>query len=341
MLAALAEINPPDPFELYVNASTPPRLPSLGDVCLMPFPRLWTHLRLSVRMAAHPPGVLFVPSHVIPLVHPRSVAVIHDVGFLRFPDAHPPAARRMLDVTTRWNLSASKRVIAISAATRDDLVAHYRADAGKIAVIHHGVHQKFHPRSPADIAPVLDRLGVRQPYVLAVGTVQPRKNFGGLAEAFNAVIAAGLPHRLVIAGKRGWLAERVEAEIEASGAVGRIQRLGYVDDADLPALYAGASAFCLPSLYEGFGMPVVEAMASGAPVVTSNGSALAEVAGDAALTVDPSDPAAIGAALLRVLTDESLAARLRGLGLARARQFTWRRTAEATLDVLRSVRDAR
>jgi glycosyltransferase involved in cell wall biosynthesis len=341
LLQALAALNPPDDFELYLNApAAPTDLPKLGTPICMPFPRLWTHLRLSARMATHRPGVLFVPAHVVPAIHPHTVVTIHDLGYLHVPDAHPDSTRRMLDFTTRWSARAARAIIAISEATKRDLIEAYGAPASKITVIHHGVSPRFHARSPDEIAETLDRLNVRRPYVLTIGTYQPRKNLGRLAAAMSAVEAAGLPHRLVIAGKRGWLADEVDADIAASGQVHRIQHLGYVASDDLPALYAGASAFCLPSLHEGFGMPILEAMASAVPVVTSNSSALAEIAGDAAITIDPTDFAAIGAALVRVLSDSSTAQNLRRSGPERATEFTWRRTAEATLALLRRVRDA-
>jgi glycosyltransferase involved in cell wall biosynthesis len=341
LLRALAALNPLDDFELYLNASSaPPDLPpDLGPAVCIPFPRLWTHVRLSARLATRPPGVLFVPAHVVPAFHPRTVVAIHDLGYLHFPEAHPPRTRRMLDLTTRWSIRAAREIIAISEATKADLIRSYGIAPARITVVHHGVDPDFHPRSDAEIAPTLNRLGIEGPYVLAVGTYQPRKNFGRLAAAMEKVAAAGLPHLLVIAGKRGWLAEQVDREIAASGQADRITRLGYVASPDLQALYAGASAFCLPSLHEGFGMPVLEAMASGAPVVTSHSTALAEVAGNAALLVDPLDVDAIDAALVRVLTEPKLARILSANGLERASEFTWRAAAEATLAVLRRVRD--
>lgn len=291
-------------------------------------------------MAIRPPGVLFIPAHVIPLIHPRSVAVIHDLGYLHVPEAHAASTRWMLDLTTRWNARVARKIIAISDATKRDLIAAYETPEGKIVVVPHGVSSTFRPRSASETAETLNRLGVQRPYVLTVGTYQPRKNFGRLARAMAWVASAGLPHELVIAGKRGWLANQVDHDIAASGQTQRVRRLGYVAAADLPALHAGASAFCLLSLYEGFGMPVLEAMASGVPTVTSNTPALVEVAAHAAVMVDPMDPDAIGAALVRVLADASFTEELRAAGLKRAAEFTWSRTARATLDVLRQVRDA-
>ena len=303
----------------------------------MPFPRAWTHVRLSWEMRRRPPDALFVPAHVVPLLHPRSVVTIHDLGFLDEPDAHPAVDRRRLDWSTRWSARSARRIIVPSAATAGDLGRRYGVSADRMVVVHHGVDPVFRPLPAAAIAATRQRLGLPPAFVLAVGTVQPRKGLGRLAEAMGIVARAGLPHRLVIAGKRGWLADQVERDLTASGFGERIVRLGYVPSADLPALYGVADLFCLPSLHEGFGLPALEAMACGVPAVLANRAALPEVAGGAALLVDPTNPAAIGAALVRGLTDAPLRERLRRAGLARVAQFTWERSARATWAVLTEV----
>lgn len=340
LLAALARLNVADDIRLYLNATNPPDdLPSIGNPVCIPFPRLWTHLRLSWEMQRHPPDVLFVPSHVIPLRHSRSVVTIHDIGYLHHPETHPADTRRMLHLTTRWSTAVADRIIAISDATKHDLITHYHVKPDRITVIPHGVDQSLKPATPKQIDAVRRKHDLSDDYILFVGTVQPRKNLGRLAAALSFVAKAGLPHHLVIAGKSGWLSHAVEWELLASGMSDRIHLLGYVDSDDLPALYTGAAAFCFPSLYEGFGLPVLEAMACGVPVVTSNTSALPEVAGDAALLVDPTRPAEIGSALVRTLTDTSLRIDLINRGHARARTFTWEQTALDTLALLRQVRD--
>jgi glycosyltransferase involved in cell wall biosynthesis len=197
------------------------------------------------------------------------------------------------------------------------------------------------PASRESVTELRHRLGLPEAYVLFVGTIQPRKNLGRLAEAMSFVTNAGLPHQLVIAGKRGWLASEVETLISRSAAAERVHYLGYVANSDLPALYTGADAFCFPSLYEGFGLPVLEAMACETPVVASDSSAVPEVAGDAALLVDPTDVAAIGNALVCGLTDAPTRRELIARGRTRAARFTWERTAAATIDLLREVRDDR
>lgn len=341
LLTALAKLDLPDPVRVYLNRTSPPAdLPPIGKPVCLPFTRLWTHLRLSWEMQRHPPDVLFVPAHVIPLRHPRSVVTIHDLGYLHFPDAHPAKSRRMLDWTTRWSARIATRMIAISDATKRDMIANYDIPDARIAVIPHGVSPDFRPADPEAVLTVRSKYHLPERYILAVGTVQPRKNLGRLAAALSLVARAGLPHHLVIAGKPGWLANNVKAELRASGMRSRLSLLGYVAAEDLPALYSGADAFCFPSLYEGFGLPVLEAMACGTPVVASNTSAIPEVAGEAAILVSPTDVRELGAALVRVLADELRRRELIDRGRQRAGIFTWERTARATLDVLRHVRDA-
>jgi glycosyltransferase involved in cell wall biosynthesis len=202
----------------------------------------------------------------------------------------------------------------------------------KVTVLHSGVNERFRPvTDAAALAAVRARCGLGQtPFVLAVGTVQPRKNYELLVRAFRSV-AETLPHALVIAGGRGWLAEGLQAEINRQGLTERVLLPGFVDDADLPALYAAADLFVFPSLYEGFGLPLLEAMACGVPVISSDASSLPEVAatGDepAALLLPPGDEAVWAAAMLRLLGDPAARQRLIEAGRAQAARFTWGRAA--------------
>lgn len=323
---------------LYLNTrDVPPEATPPYHPVPIPFPRLWTHARLSWEVTRHPPDLLFVPAHVVPLLHPQSVVTIHDLGFLHEPGSHPAPDRRLLDLSTRWSARAAQRVIAISAATRQDLVRAYGVPETKIRVVPHGVGPEFRPVPPYVSEEVKVRLNLPSRYVLAVGTVQPRKNLGRLAAALRVLVEHGLPHHLVIAGKRGWLAGTVDQAIETSGMADRIHRVGYVAPTDLPAVYTGADAFCFPSLYEGFGLPALEALACGVPTLVSDRGALPEVVGDAALTVNPTDERAIGTALVRLLTDADLRQRLAAAGPLRAAHFSWDQTAAQTLAVLREV----
>lgn len=338
LLRALMALETPHCWRLYAPGPPPIDLlplPPRWEWRAIPFPRLWTHLRLSWEMQRHRPDVLFVPAHVVPALHPRATVVtVHDLGYLHFPEAHPAPSRRYLAWSTRWSVRAGRQVIAVSEATRDDLVAMLGVPAEKIRVIHHGVRPAVGCLPDDARKETLARLGIAWPYVLFLGTIQPRKNLQRMIRAFTHVVAAGLPHGLVIAGRMGWLTDPIRAEAEASGLTDRVHFTGYVPDADLPALYHGADAFAFPSLYEGFGMPALEALSYGLPVVASETTSLPEIVGDAGMLVDPRDEGAIGAALVRALTDGDLRARLRIAGPERAAKFTWERSARETLATL-------
>jgi glycosyltransferase involved in cell wall biosynthesis len=327
-------------FRLYFNQAPPPGLaPDRARVRAMPFPRLWTHVRLSWEMATHPPDLLFVPAHVLPLIHPRrSVVTVHDLGYLYYPQAHTRFQNAYLRWSTRYNARTAARVLADSRATRADLVRHCQIPADKIAVVYPGRDESLAPVTDlAALAAVRRRYGLGDRYLLYVGTLQPRKNLVRLVQAFATLQAPDL--QLVITGKKGWLADEILAEVQRLGlaAQRRAVLTGYVADVDLPALLSGALAFVLPSLYEGFGFPVVEAMACGTPVVCSNVSSLPEVAGDAALLVDPLDTGALAAAMGRIATDEGLRRDLAERGLRQAQRFSWRKCALEALQALEDV----
>jgi glycosyltransferase involved in cell wall biosynthesis len=331
----------PERYRLYVNRPPEglPPLPARAVVRAIPFPRLWTHLRLARELRRHPPDLLFVPAHVLPFPCPTpAVVTVHDLGYLHFPAAHPLGARLYLDLGTRWSARAARRVIAISEATKRDLVGRYGIAAGKIDVIHHGVAPRFRPPDdPTAARETVEGLGVRAPYILAVGTIQPRKNYPRLIAAFARLRAAGHDLRLVIVGRAGWLADATLAAPAACGVASHVFFAGYVPDEALPALYAGAACVAQVSLYEGLGMPAAEALACGATLVCARSSALPEIAGEAAIACDPASVDSIAAALREALTDEARRARLRELGLARAASFTWRRCAAETLATLRAA----
>ena len=341
LLEALGALDRRNAYTLYANSRTKPALalPPNFRARLIPFPRLWTHARLSLELLAHPPDVLFVPAHVVPLAHPRTVVTIHDLGYRAFPEAHPWRARQYLAWSTRWSAAVARRVIVPSEATARDLAAACRTPRERIVVIPHGVHPRFRPLPAEQVTAGLARLGIARPYLLALGTLQPRKNLARTLAAFEQLAARGLPHHLVLVGRRGWLDAPIFAAINRPGspARGRVHLTGYLDDADVPLVYNGADALVFPSLYEGFGLPALEALACGTPVLTSATSSLPEVVGDAAVLADPLDTAAIAAGLERLVADGALRQALRERGLARAAGFSWRRAAERTLAVLEEV----
>jgi glycosyltransferase involved in cell wall biosynthesis len=322
-------------FRLYFHRTPAPDLFSGVECCpemrVIPFPRLWTHVRLSWEMARRPPDVLFVPAHVLPLVHPRaSLVTVHDLGYLYFPEAHPWRQRLYLDYSTRWNVHAAAHVLADSEATKLDIVAHYRISPHKITVAYPGYDEALAPvREPAGIEAVKAHYGIAGDYFLYVGTLQPRKNLSRAIEAFTALKSETT---LVLAGKRGWLYKDLFAQVQRLGLEGRVLFPGYVPDEDKSALMSGALAFVFPSLYEGFGLPILEAQACGCPIITSITSSLPEVAGDAALLVNPHDVPGIATAMLRVATDPVLRERLIEHGLANVRRFSWTDCARSVLN---------
>lgn len=300
----------------------------------IPFPRLWTHLRLSWEMARRPPDVLFVPAHVLPLVRPRvSLVTVHDLGYLHFPKSHPRLQRLYLDLSTRWSASVATHVMAVSGATKADLVSHYRTPPEKITVAYHGHDETLDPiHDPARIEAAKARSGIDGDYFLYLGTLQPRKNLARIIDAFASIESKA---SLVLAGKRGWLYSDLFDQVHRLGLENRVTFPGYVHDEDKAALLSGALSFVFPSLYEGFGLPVLEAQACGCPVITSTTSGLSEVTtGDAALLVDPQNTTAIATAMQRLANDPILRKTLVERGFINVRRFSWATCAQTVLDTI-------
>lgn len=301
---------------------------------IIPFPRLWTHLRLSWEMARRPPDLLFVPAHVLPPLRPRRTLVtVHDLGYLHFPQAHRALDRLYLDLSTRWNARAAGHILADSQATKTDLIRACGTPAEKISVVYPGLDESL--RRVDDPTAVKARYGIAADYILYLGTLQPRKNLARLVDAF--ALLSNPDVQLVIAGRKGWLYDEIFARVQAHGLAERVVFTGYLPDADRPALLSGARLFAFPSLYEGFGFPVLEAMRCGVPVVCADTSSLPEIAGDAALLVDPLDTGALAAALARLLSDEPLRARLIARGYAQTECFSWDRAARQVMAIIEEM----
>jgi glycosyltransferase involved in cell wall biosynthesis len=263
---------------------------------------------------------------------------IHDLGYIHVPEAHPAKQRRMLESTTCWSVRVASHIIAISETTKQDLIQHYGVAPAKISVAPHGVSDRFNRPPDAEVAAVRARLNLPEQFIFGVGTIQPRKNYTGLARIIARMRTAGIPRKLVIAGKPGWMSDQVLSEIKRIDQHGDVIVLGYVDDRDLPALYAAAEVVAFPSHYEGFGLPALEAMRCETPVVVSNRGALPEVVGAAGLVVDPDDEEAFADELMMLVSDSELRRIYATRGLEHAAQFTWERTAQLTLEVLRAQR---
>ena len=290
--------------------------------------RAWVELRrprLPARLLAglcvvHATSAAVPPTGRLPLV-----ATVHDLAFHHQPETFPASGRRFHERATRIVAAEAALVLVPSAATARDLVDGYGLERGRVRVVPLGAEPAPDPLDLAPARELLADLGVPGPFLLAVGTVEPRKNLQRLLEAFGACASALPEHRLVVAGPAGW-----GPRLRPTGAAERVAFAPAVSQAQLHGLYRLADGLAYPSLYEGFGLPVLEAMAHGTPVLTSDRSSLPEVAGDAALLVDPLDPDAIAAGLVCLVDDRALRERLADAGPRRAARFTWAATAQAT-----------
>ncbi len=359
LLLALSVTDPNNDYLVFYNNPAKAQI----DSPLAQFPCLTTPLpykpwRLSA-LLAHFTGIsqdsLFsgvdifhATDHLLPrFSRVRGIFTLHDLIFLFHPEAHKPMNRWFLTLMMPRFLRAADTIIAVSECTKRDAVRCYGIPEERITVIYEGVNPRFRPADPEAIAAVRQKYGLPERFILYVGTIEPRKNLTALLEAYTALMErpatcdlrpapcalrpAPCDLRLVIVGKKGWLYEGFFRKLRELGLEDRVIFTGYVPDEDLPALYSAADLFVFPSLYEGFGLPVLEAMACGLPVVCSSTSSLPEVAGDAALLVPPTDVRALTEAMERVLTDERLRARMRARGLERARRFSWEQAAQETL----------
>jgi len=308
-----------------------------------PYGRIaWEQLRAPATVRQERIDVLHGMAFVAPLLSPcPTVVTVLDLSFLRFPEAFKAFNRAYLALMTRLSVRRAAKVIAISESTRQDVIELLGVPPERVARIYCGADPRFRPLPADEVAAFRQEKGLPERFVLFLGTIEPRKNAVTLIEAFAALIATERRRtedvQLVLAGGRGWLAEPAYARVEELGLQDRVRFTGYLPEEEKALWYNAATCFCYPSLYEGFGLPPLEAMACGVPVVTSNVSSLPEVVGEAALTVDPLDSRALCEALRRVLIDGDLWSELSVRGPARARRFSWREAARQTADVYRWV----
>jgi len=296
---------------------------------------VWEQAGLPLALARAGVDLLHGPAHAIPAACPvPAVVTVHDLSFFRLPEAFPRAQGAYLRAATRQAVRLAAAVIAVSEFTRRELIDLLGVHPARIQVVPNGCDPTCRPLPGDAVESWRARVGLPPRFVLALGTRQPRKNLGTLVEAY-ARLRARRPDApdLVIAGAPGWGADDVGRRVDRLGLAAHVHRVGYVPAADLPYLYNAAALLAFPSWYEGFGLPVVEAMACGTPVVVAAASSLPEVAGSAGIAVPPGDVDGWTLAMDAVLSDADRAATLRSAGLARAARFTWRRAALATLAI--------
>ena len=285
-------------------------------------------------------GVVYHEPNFVPFrVKFPTVLTIHDLSPLRLPETHRAEWVEIFKSRVPAAINSCRHILVDSESTRREMLDFFPHAEGKITLAHLGVRDRYRPMNAEETLPVLEALDLLHGgYILAVGTLEPRKNLQRAVKAFSLLpkeIRRQYP--LVIAGMKGWLNEDFEQVISTLVEAGEAKLVGFVPDQNLNALYAGAKVLVYPSIYEGFGLPPLEAMASGTPVITGNLTSLPEVVGEAGIMVDPFEIEAIKEAILQLIDDELLHAKLTRLGVERAKLFSWKKTAEISLDVFKKV----
>ncbi len=300
--------------------------------------RIWYRLKipLSVQNFTGRLDLFHSPDFVLPPISKKTptLLTVHDLSFIRFPETFTPALITYLNRIVPWSINRATHILADSQATKDDLATHWNVPREKVSVLYSGVSDMFKPiTDPHSIKKVHKKYNLgEKPYLISVGTIQPRKNYQMLIRAFRPV-AENFPNDLIIVGGKGWMHDQILDEVEIQGLSGRVHFLGFVDDADLPALYSAATLFTSPSLYEGFGLPILEAMACGVPVMASDVSSMPEVVGDAGVLLPAKDTAAWSQAMMDLIEDMSRRTKLVGAGFLRARKFTWSKSARELVTI--------
>lgn len=293
----------------------------------------WEQTILPRLIRRHELDVFHSPHYTIPFAAPcATVVTFHDMTFFLYPQAHLLYKRFFFRTIIPISARRASAVIAISESTRQDILRLTRISPSKVFGIPYGVGSNFRPeKNPAILDEIRRQYNLPAEFLAYVGNLEPRKNLPMLLRAFARLVKQGLPHDLVLAGSRGWKDNAVFSACQELGLSKRVHFIGFVPQAKLPALYSACSAFVYPSLYEGFGLPVLEALACGAVVVTSNVSSMPEVAGKAGILIDPQNVDDLTNALYRALTDQELRATLPNMAIERARLFSWERAAKETL----------
>jgi glycosyltransferase involved in cell wall biosynthesis len=356
LVRALAQVDSDNHYFVFAKPETfAGCLPTAPRFHLVPVRLPWRLARMAWEQAVLPlhlrrldVDVLHSPHYTTTIVSGgwRRVVTFHDVTFFLLPDRYPPLRRAYFRAASRAGARLADLVVAVSKTVKADVECHLRLPPERVRVVPLAAAPSFHPLDdPARMTAVRSKYGLPERFILNVGALEPGKNQATLVRAFHRLkgqgpstsSGQGLEQGLVIAGPRAWRYERLLRLVDGLGLAGQVRFLGYVPAEDLAVLYNLADLFVFPSLYEGFGLPPLEAMACGLPVVASTAPALREVLDDAALLVHPQDVVALAEAMVVALRDEALRSRLREAGLRRAAQFSWERTARETAAVYREA----
>lgn len=328
---------------LYASAPLPKNLNQFSDnwrekILFWPPKYLWTQIRLWWELTFHPPDVLLVPAHTIPFLPLRKkikiVVTVHDVGFKRWPKLYKKIQFWYHDLTMRRIRRRADLIMTDSYFSQKEIVDLYRVAVEKIRVVYLGFDSKNYRPRPGEENSVLAKHQINKPYLLYVGRLEAKKNIGRIIKSFSLVKNHFPELKLVLAGRGGHQYESVTRIIQSLKLEREIILPGYVAAEDLPVLMSQAEILIFPTLYEGFGLPILEAMASGVPVVTSNLDPHREVAASAAFLVNPQDPRVIAEAIKRILTEQQLKESLIEAGLKRVQEFSWERVAQSVADIL-------
>jgi glycosyltransferase involved in cell wall biosynthesis len=324
-------------FSIYLKDKPLPHMPEASShwqyVLVRPR-KFWTQFGLPLYLFTHnpKPDVFFTPSHYAPRFSPVPTAIaIMDVAYLKFPQLFAVKDLYQLKAWTRYSADNAKKIFTISESSKSDIIKEYQVLPEQVVVTYPGI------KSSLPMKELKKQFKLSENYVLFVGTLQPRKNIVRLIEAFSKIKNQKKDLQLVIVGKKGWQYEEILAAPEKFHVLEKVKFLDFVSDEDLPSLYTNALCYVLPSLYEGFGLPVLEAMQYNCPVITSNVSSLPEAGGDAALYVDPTNVSDIADKMSSLLTNDELRKELIAKGQKQIKKFSWEKTAKETLEVLTKI----
>ena len=346
LIEALAEVDPRNRYTLYVTRQEAVdrfanRWPNVKVRKTLPHtPLIRIPLTLTAELRRRPVDILHVQYTAPPLAPCDTVVMIHDLSFEHIPETFKRRSWMQMRLTVRRTARSASHILTDSEYSRQDILRTYRLPPERVTTTPLAASSRFEPVTDTrDLSRVLDKYGIHGDYILAVGSIQPRKNIARLIRAYTLMLSQHPDNApgLVVVGKRAWLFEETIKAAAVSAASENIVFTGYVPDSDLTALYTGALCFAYPSFFEGFGIPLLEAMRCGTPTITSDRTCFPEVVGDASLIIDPFDEQSIADGLWRMVSDAALREQLRSRGFVRCKLFDWRQTARLTLEVYEQV----